>query len=110
MNSFKYGSVKISNDIIDQLIAETVLRVDGINEVIGYKDQVLDFKKKDSIVSVINGDTMTTAVTVNIDEDRNIQKVCENAQKEVIKQIRTMLGLRVTKVNIIVNDLVKVGQ
>lgn len=110
MNSFKYGSVKISNDIIDQLIAETVLRVDGVNEVLGYKDQVIDLKKKDSIVSVINGDTMTTAVTVNIDEDRNIQKVCENAQKEVIKQIRTMLGLKVTKVNIIVNDLVSPAQ
>lgn len=106
MTNFKNGTVKISNDIIDQLIAEAALRVEGVSEVRGYKNGTVDSKKKDGIVSVVEGENMMVAITIRVKENHNVLETCEKAQKEIRKTIHNMLGLNATKVNVIVKELV----
>lgn len=106
MTDFKNGSVKVSNDIIDQLIAESALQVDGIIHVFGYKNGKVDKNKKDGIVSVVNDNSIEIAISVVVEKDKNIQKVAENAQTVISEQIHTMLGFKVEEVNVFVRDLV----
>ena len=105
MTDFNNGSVKISNNIIDQLIAESAIRVEGVESVIGYKNQKIDYKKKDGIVSVVNGGSISIALSVILSTDQKIYEVCENIQKTVKEQVNVMLNLDVESVNVIVKDL-----
>ena len=105
MTDFNNGSVKISNNIIDQLIAESALRVEGVESVIGYKNQKIDYKKKDGIVSVVSGGSISIALSVILSTDQQIYEVCENIQKTVKEQVNVMLNLDVESVNVIVKDL-----
>lgn len=106
MNDFNHGSVKVSNHIIDQVIAESALRVEGVKYVIGYKNQKLDYKKKDSIVSVINGNEVEIALTLVLDAKSKIYEVCEEVQETIKDQVKVMLNLDVNKVNVIVRDVI----
>lgn len=101
MTDFKHGSVKISNDIIDQLIAETALQVENVEDVTGYKNKKLEKNKKDGIVAVINDNNIEIALTIHVKENKNIYETSENVQKALKEQINTMLGLNVKSVNII---------
>lgn len=105
MNEFKNGSVKISTDIIDQLIAETALADEAVAEVLGYKNRVIDKKKKDGIVSVIQDTRMSVAISVVIKSDHNILECAERIQEEIKKQVYVMLGLQVEAVHVFVKAL-----
>lgn len=106
MTDFKNGSVKISNTIIDQLIAESALKVEGVEAVIGYKDHKVESKKKEGIVSVIDGNRIEVALTVLLNTDKKVYEIAENVQKSIKEQVKVMLNLDVTNVNVIVKDIV----
>lgn len=106
MTDFKNGSVKIANEIVDQLIAESALKVEGVDSVIGYKNQKVDYKKKEGIVSIIDQGKMEVALTLVLDGNSIIYDTCEAVQKNVQEQLDVMLGLDVTKVNIVVKDVI----
>ena len=105
MTDFNYGSVRISNDIIDQLIAESALQVEGVEDVIGYKNKKIEKNKKEGIVAVVKDNTIKIALTVILNSDTELQKIAENVQKSVSEQIETMLGIKVLEVNVFVKDL-----
>lgn len=105
MTEFKHGTVKISNDIIDQLIAETALQVDGVASVSGYRNGKLEKNKKDGIATVIYDNKTEIAITVKIEKDKNIYDVVEKIQKSITEQINTILGFEVLKVNVFVKDI-----
>ena len=100
MKNYENGSIKISNDVIDQLIAEITLRVDGVVRVSGYKNNSIDMMSQNRIKTEINGSSLTTIVTVTLDEEYKVIDVAENIQKEIKKQIKTMLGLDVLAVHV----------
>ena len=105
MTDFNNGSVRISNDIIDQLIAESALQVEGVEDVIGYKNKKIEKNKKEGIVAVVKDNTIKIALTVILNSDTELQKIAENVQKSVSEQIETMLGIKVLEVNVFVKDL-----
>ena len=106
MTDFKNGSVKISNNIIDQLIAESALKVEGVESVIGYNSKKMDLKKKEGIVSVIDGNTIDIGLSVILNTDKKIYEVAESIQSTIKEQIKVMLNLDVTNVNVCVKDAV----
>lgn len=105
MTDFKNGSVKVSNDIIDQLIAESALHVDGVAQVLGYKSGKIDKKQKDGIVTVVHDNTIEIALTLLVEEGKNIYSTVEKVQESVKENVTQMLGLQVHKVNVIVKDI-----
>lgn len=105
MTDFKNGSVKISNDIIDQLIAESALQVENVDSVIGYKNKRIEKNKKDGIVSVIKENSINIALSIIVEGNHDIYSIAENVQKTIKEQIQTMLGLEVKNINVIVKSL-----
>ncbi|MGY3776556.1 Asp23/Gls24 family envelope stress response protein [Helcococcus sueciensis] len=105
MTDFNNGSVRISNDIIDQLIAESALQVEGVEDVIGYKNKKIEKNKKEGIVAVVKDNTIKVGLTVILKSGAELQKVAENVQKSISEQIETMLGIKVLEVNVFVKDL-----
>ena len=75
MTDFNNGSVRISNDIIDQLIAESALQVEGVEDVIGYKNKKIEKNKKEGIVAVVKDNTIKIALTVILNSDTELQKI-----------------------------------
>lgn len=105
MKDFKNGSVKISNDVIDQLIGEIALRVDGVVRVSGYMNNALDKVSQNKIRTQIEGKNLSTVVTVTLKQEYKLIDVAENIQKEIKKQIKTMLGLNVDHVHVRVKNI-----
>ncbi len=107
MTEFKNGSVKISNIIIDQLIAESALQVEGTEVVVGYNGKRVDPKKKEGIVTVIKGTNIDIALTVILNTDQKIYEICEAIQKSIKEQVKVMLNLDARNINIFVKDVEK---
>lgn len=107
MTDFKNGSVKISNDIIDQLIAETALQVDGVVSVTGYRNKKLEKNKKDGITSIISDNNIDITLAIEVEKNNDVYNVAENVQKSVKEQIKIMLGLDVNEIDVTVKSLTK---
>lgn len=105
MTQFKHGSVKISNDIIDQLIAETALQVENVKEVVGYKNKKVDKSKKEGIVTVISENKISIALNIIVSSSEGIYQTAEKVQTSISEQVNTMLGLEVKDVNVIVKKI-----
>ncbi len=105
MTGFKNGSVKISDDLIDQLIAETALTVEGVIYVIGYKNNKIEKNRKDGIVSVVdNNNNIKIALSVIVDDGIDLYDTANLVQKTIKEQIHTMLGFNVQEVNVFVKS------
>ncbi|EHR35623.1 Asp23/Gls24 family envelope stress response protein [Helcococcus kunzii] len=104
MTDFKNGSVKISNDIIDQLIAETALHVENVVSVVGYRNKKVEKNRKDSITSIIENNTIDISLAIEVEKNKDVYKIAENVQKAVQEQIKIMLGFEVKNVNVIVKS------
>lgn len=107
MTDFKNGSVKISNDIIDQLIAETALHVENVVSVVGYRNKKIEKNKKDAITTIIEDNTIDISLAIEVEKSNNVYKVAENVQKAVQEQIKIMLGFEVKNVDVKVKSLNK---
>lgn len=105
MTDFKNGSVKVSNDIIEQLIAETALQVEGVKNVIGYKNNKIEKNKKDGVVAVLDDNNIKIALSVDLDGFEKVYEVSEKIQKSVKDQVHTMLGFDVKEVNVFVKNV-----
>ena len=105
MSDFKNGSVKISNDIIDQLVAESALKVEGVHSVVGYKNGKFDGRKKEALIANVEDNSMQIKVTIVVKEGENVYEVAENVQKNVKEQIHTILAFEIDHVDVFVKDI-----
>lgn len=105
MTDFKNGSVKISNAIIDQLIAESALKVEGVKSVVGYNGEKVDAKRKDSVISEINDTDINIYLSVILNTNQNIYEIAQNVQKNIKEQIKVMLNLDAKEINVCVKNI-----
>lgn len=106
MADFKHGAVMISNEIIDQLVAECALQVEGVNSVVGYKNGKLEKGKKAALLNTeVNENNINVDLTIVADKGANISEVAEKVQEQVAEQVNTMLGFNVEEVNVFVKDI-----
>lgn len=105
MTEFKNGSVKISNIIIDQLIAESALKVEGVKTVIGYNGERVDTKRKDSIKSEITNNEISISLSVILNTDQKIYEIAESVQNTIREQIKVMLNLDANDIEVSIRDL-----
>lgn len=105
MTDFNNGSVKVSHNIIEQLIAETALQVEGVKHVIGYKGNKIEKNKKDGVIAVVDDNDIKIALSVSLDGMKDIYATTEKIQKSINEQIHTMLGFDVKEVNVFVKSV-----
>lgn len=100
--AFKYGSVKIANETIEAIAKQACNEINGVIES---KTKSNKEAKKDTKVSIVNGFVIIDLNLV-ISADVNVRKTIKNVQENVKRQVETMTGLSVKRVNVEVNSLV----
>lgn len=105
MTDFNNGSVKVSHNIIEQLIAETALQIEGVKNVIGYKGNKIEKNKKDGVVAVVDNNNIKIALSVALEGMKDIYTTTEKIQKSITEQIHTMLGFDVKEVNVFIKSV-----
>lgn len=105
MTDFNNGSVKVSHNIIEQLIAETALQVEGVKNVIGYRGNKIEKNKKDGVVAVVDNNNIKIALSVALEGIKDIYTTTEKIQKSITEQIHTMLGFDVKEVNVFIKSV-----
>ncbi len=104
MESFKGGRCLVANEVIDTVTALAASRVEGVMEVRGFnsKEGKLRRNYKQKILTKSEGGHIVAGLTLVIDRDYSIIKVCEEVQEAVKAEIESMFGLICDKVDIIV--------
>ncbi|WP_425540159.1 Asp23/Gls24 family envelope stress response protein [Microaceticoccus formicicus] len=106
----KNGTVKISNFIIIKIAGLAALDIEGVHEVVGFNEDSFSYTKQSAdnkgIKMEIIDNKIYLELTLLIDVNHNIPKVAKDVQEAIIDQVRTMTGLEVVEVNLIINGIV----
>lgn len=104
------GVVKVSKDVILNIIGLAALDVEGVDSVDGFRHSM---NKEDFIVNDnrgINMEMINKDLYINlgvvIKMDYEIPEVAEKIQNNISKEINEMTGLNVKEINIDIIDLV----
>lgn len=97
---FKYGSVKIANETIETIAKTAASEVNG---VVSLEDYSKDKNKVSNIL--VNDGIVTINLNLVLRTDVNVRKTIKHVQENVKRQVETMTGLVVKKVNIQVESL-----
>lgn len=95
MKPFEHGTVQVSNDVIDTLIASAASKVEGVREVKGYDERAgkLRMQHQRSIETEIKEGRLTSQLTIAVKEGEAILSVAENVQRAVKHEVENILGL-----------------
>lgn len=105
MSNFVHGTVRVSNDIIDRLIAEAALAVDGVHRVVGFRNSRPEKHRREGIVAVVYDGEIKVALTIVVKNGYSVVSVAEAVQKAVAHDLHQMLGLKSAAVNVFVQSL-----
>lgn len=98
---FKHGSVKIANETIENIAKNAAYEING---VLGLDNLDSKEAKKASRISVIEG-ILKIDLSLVLSSDVNVRKTIKKVQENVKRQVETMTGLLVKKVNVKVVSL-----
>ena len=105
----KDGVIKISKDVILNIIGIASLEVEGVQKVIGFKPatafQQAAINENKGISLNVSGTDLYVDLGITVKKDYEIPKICEEIQKSIIKEVKNMTDLNVKEVNIQVADI-----
>lgn len=110
-DTFKSGSVKISNDILVQIALIAAFEVEGVQGIGNISREDISNKVTKGFQNIkgisINIVDNKVAVDLNliIRYDYKLQEVSKNVQENVKKQIEIMTGLTVKEINVLVDSI-----
>jgi len=101
-------SLRVSEDVIADIIFNAAMEVDGVAAVAKGKRSPTYFvtKKKPSkdIKVALAGDVLDISVGVVLKSSAKAVTTAENVQNKIKSSVQNMLGLTVTKVNVTICD------
>lgn len=98
--SFKFGSVKIANETIESIANKASLEINGVIETNTKSNK----EAKNTKISVMDG-FVIIELNLVLNADVNVRKTIKNVQENVKRQVETMTGLKVKRVNVEVDSL-----
>lgn len=98
--SFRFGSVKIANETIEAIARKATSEVNGVIE-----NTKSNKEAKNTKISVVDG-SIIIDLNLLLSADVNVRKTIKSVQENVKRQVETMTGLSVKRVNVEVNSLV----
>ena len=105
-NNFKDGSVKIADEVLDQIAIQAANDVYGVyeeNSDEGFIHSLQEKKKKTSIRNV--GGNLVVDLDLSLDKNVNVRKTVKKIQENVKNVVETMTGLSVSKINVNISKL-----
>lgn len=105
------GQVKISDEVISIIASIAASEIEGVNSVAsGFVDGISSlFTKKNYTKGIkveLKDNDAVIDMTITIDYGFIIHDVAERVQDQVKREVENMTGLNVTKVNVIVQNVV----
>lgn len=103
-------SLRVSEDVIIDIIANSALEVDGVAAIARAKKNPTKFITKNkntrNIKIELAGDVLAVTVGIIIKSSAKAVVTAENVQDKVKSSVQNMLNLTVTKVNVNIIDTV----
>lgn len=104
--NFKDGSVKIADEVIDQIAIQAANDVYGVYEENSDESFIHSLQTKTTKTSIRNVDgNLVIDLYLSLDKNVNVRKTVKKIQENVKNVVETMTGLHVSKVNININKL-----
>lgn len=102
--------LSISTEVLEKMAAVAATEVEGVKELVkrsvDLKDAVRGGNAFKSVkVESVNG-AVEISIYITVGEDVKVREVAEAVQLNVKDKIQTMTGTAVTKVNVIVADII----
>ncbi|WP_138204478.1 Asp23/Gls24 family envelope stress response protein [Haloimpatiens lingqiaonensis] len=110
-NTESVGVVKISDEVVSVIAALAADEIEGIEEInaglAGGISQILGGKKNISkgVKVSVNEGSATIDLYVVVRYGVRIPEICEKVQKNVMKTVETITGLKVSAVNVYVQNV-----
>lgn len=105
-NNFKDGSVKIADEVIDQIAIQAANDVYGVYEENSDESFIHSFQGKTTKTSIRNvAGNLVIDLDLALDKNVNVRKTVKKIQENVKNVVETMTGLNVSKVNINITKL-----
>ena len=101
-NNNNLGQVKISNDVIVTIAGLAALEVEGVETNTTFTDKIL---KNNGVKIQIEEEEVSLDVMVMIDYGVSIPEIALKIQENVKNTVETMTGLKVSQVNIHVQEI-----
>lgn len=102
------GKTTIAPDVLLTIVRMTALNVDGVSQlstVPGGVNRLFRRGYGDGVRIEIEDDTVYTDLYVILKNDTNIRQVSRSLQKKVSRAISEMVGMRVGRINIHIEDI-----
>lgn len=102
------GKTTIAPEVLLTIVRLTALKVDGVSELSTVPGGVNRFFRRgygDGVRIEIEDDTVYADLYVILDNNINIRQVSRQVQKDVSRAISEMIGMRVGRINIHIEDI-----
>lgn len=105
-NNFKDGSVKIADEVLDQIAIQAANDVYGVFEENSDEGFIQSLQTKTTKTSIRNvGGNLVIDLDLSLDKNVNVRKTVKKIQENVKNVLETMTGLKVSKVNVNISKL-----
>ncbi len=111
-NGNELGLIKIHENVIASVVRKATCSVEGVVRLAGSTlvDNIAEIvgsrKIHDRSISIdISGETVKIEVKVNIAFGTHVPTVASNIQQAVMEQVEKLTGMKVTQVNVVVQEL-----
>lgn len=102
------GSLRVSEDVIADIIANAAMEVDGVAAVADAKKSPVSVFKKNkptkSIKIALAGDVLDISIGIILKNGAKAVATAESVQNKIKSSVQNMLNLTVTKVNVTICD------
>lgn len=97
-------SLKISEDVIETIVQEAAMEVDGVAKLamipISKSDYFLKASKPKAVKIDVNGDTVKITLGLTLRQGAVIKRVAEQVQQQAKEAVQNMTGVAVYQVNV----------
>lgn len=104
------GTLKISEEVIAAIVKNSVAETDGVYSILPSRKTIKDFfvtKEDYGDISVsLNDDVVEISLKIVVKGKSKAIAVAENVQTNVKSSVQSMTGITVSRVNVIVSDIV----
>lgn len=105
-NTFKDGSVKIADEVLDQIAIQAANDVYGVYEENSDEGFIHSLQAKTAKTSIRNvGGNLVIDLDLSLDKNVNVRKTVKKIQENVKNVVETMTGLSVSKINVNITKL-----
>lgn len=104
------GALRISEDVIASIVKNSVGETEGVYSILPSKKTLRDlFVKREDYGDVritLNDDVVEISLKIIVKGNSKAITVAENVQTNVKSSVQSMTGITVSRVNVIVSDIV----